>query len=72
MLTAVALIAACEIIRMALSTIQLLLLVNDASSRDDAYKAFIKSLDKSDKEVIREFLQEADEYFKKEEEGGRK
>ena len=72
MLTALALIAACEIIRMALSTIQILLLVNDASSRDDAYKAFIKSLDKNDKEIIREFLQEADEYFKKEEEGEQK
>ena len=46
MLTALALIAACEIIRMALSTIQILLLVNDAF--------------KNDKEVIGKFLQEAE------------
>ena len=64
MLIAVSVIAICSVIRIIQNGIQLHMLIRDTGARDNAYREFVKSLKKTDKQVVREFLREAEEYLK--------
>ena len=64
MLIAVSVIAICSVIRIIQNGIQLHQLIRDTGARDNAYREFVKSLKKTDKQVVREFLREAEEYLK--------
>ena len=64
MLIAISVIAICSVIRIVQNGIQLFMLIRDTSARDNAYREFVRSLKKTDKQVVREFLREAEEYLK--------
>ncbi|MBQ3394234.1 MAG: hypothetical protein IJG64_03675 [Oscillospiraceae bacterium] len=64
MTTAITVIAICSCIRIIQNGIQLFMLIRDSGARDNAYREFVKSLKKTDKQVVREFLREAEEYLK--------
>ena len=64
MLIAISVIAICSVIRIVQNGIQLYMLIRDTSARDNAYREFVKSLKKTDKQIVREFLREAEEYLK--------
>lgn len=53
-------IAIVEIIRMVQNHIQLSAIRHDTSARDNAYAEFVKSLKQSDREFVRELLEEFD------------
>lgn len=63
MLIAVSVIAVCSVIRIIQNGIQLSMLIRDTGARDNAYREFVKSLKKSDREVMREFLNELEEHM---------
>ena len=63
-MVAVSVIAICSVIRIIQNGIQLHQLIRDTGARDNAYREFVKSLKKTDKQVVREFLREAEEYLK--------
>ena len=69
MLIAISVIAICSVIRIIQNGIQLYMLIRDTSARDNAYREFVKSLKKTDKQVVREFLREAEEYLRAQEGG---
>ena len=58
MLTALMIIAACEIIRVLQYSIQLWMMVRDTDARDNAYAAFVDSLKGSDREMVKNLLEE--------------
>lgn len=64
MIVAISVIAICSVIRIVQNGIQLFMLIRDTSARDNAYREFVRSLKKTDKQVVREFLREAEEYLK--------
>ena len=51
-------IAACEVIRAVQNAIQLYMLSRDRGARENAYSEFVRSLKKSDREFVRELLEE--------------
>ena len=51
-------IAVCEIVRAIQSAIQLHMLSRDRGARENAYSEFVRSLKKSDREFVREILDE--------------
>ena len=51
-------IAACEVIRAVQNAIQLHMLSRDRGARENAYSEFVRSLKKSDREFLRELLEE--------------
>ena len=51
-------IAICEAIRAVQNLLQLWMLKRDTSARDNAYAEFVKSLKKTDKEFVRQMLEE--------------
>lgn len=58
MIIAIWIIAICELIRIAQNMIQLLAIKKDAKNKDNVYAEFIKSLRGTDKEFVREMLEE--------------
>ena len=58
MIIAIWIIAICELIRIAQNMIQLLAIKRDAKNKDNVYAEFIKSLRGTDKEFVREMLEE--------------
>lgn len=58
MKTALWIIAICEAIRAVQNLLQLWMLKRDTSARDNAYAEFVKSLKKTDKELVRQMLEE--------------
>lgn len=60
MITAIWIIAICEIIRAIQNMVQIAAIRHDARGRDNAYDEFVKSLKQSDKEFVRELLKEFD------------
>lgn len=58
MITAIWIIAVCEIIRAIQNMVQILAIRRDASARDNAYAEFVKSLKKTDKEFVKRMLEE--------------
>ena len=67
MLIAVSVIAACSIIRIIQNGIQLHMLIRDTDARNKTYREVIKSAGRTEKQIIREFLEEAEEHMKKNE-----
>ena len=65
MKTALWIIAICEIIRIVQNSLQLMTIFQGAKLRDDAYSEFVKSLKESDKQFVRNLL---DEFEKRESE----
>ena len=51
-------IAVCEIVRAIQSAIQLHMLSRDRGARENAYSEFVRSLKNSDREFVRELLDE--------------
>lgn len=60
MTIAIWIIAMVEIIRAIQNHIQLSTIRRDASARDNAYSEFVKSLKQSDREFVRQLLEEFD------------
>lgn len=58
MKTALWIIAICEAIRAVQNLLQLWMLKRDTSARDNAYAEFVKSLKQTDKEFVRQMLEE--------------
>lgn len=58
MKTAIWIIAICEVIRAAQNLLQLWMLKRDTGARDNAYAEFVKSLKQTDKEFVRQMLEE--------------
>ena len=58
MKTALWIIAICEAIRAVQNLLQLWMLKRDAGARDNAYAEFVKSLKQTDKEFVRQMLEE--------------
>ena len=69
MVTALTIIAICSVVRIIQNGIQLFMLIRDTGARDNAYREFVRSLKKTDKQVVREFLREAEDYLKAQERG---
>lgn len=58
MKTALWVIAICEAIRAVQNLLQLWMLKRDAGARDNAYAEFVKSLKQTDKDFVRQMLEE--------------
>ena len=58
MKTALWVIAICEAIRALQNLMQLWMLKRDTGARDNAYAEFVKSLKQTDKEFVRQMLEE--------------
>lgn len=58
MKTALWIIAICEAIRAVQNLLQLWMLKRDTGARDNAYAEFVKSLKQTDKEFVRQMLEE--------------
>lgn len=58
MIIAIWIIAIVEIIRMMQNMVQLLAIKRDAKNKDNVYAEFIKSLRGTDREFVREMLEE--------------
>ncbi|MBP5331190.1 MAG: hypothetical protein J6Y89_05005, partial [Lachnospiraceae bacterium] len=57
---AIWIIAVCEVIRAAQNMIQIMTIRHDTDARDNAYAEFVKSLKTSDRQFVRELLNEFD------------
>lgn len=62
MVTALWIIAVCEVIRAVQNMMQLAMIRKDSGSRDNAYEEFVKSLKQTDKEFVKRMLEEFEEY----------
>lgn len=58
MKTALWIIAICEVIRAVQNLLQLWMLKRDTGARDNAYAEFVKSLKQTDKDFVRQMLEE--------------
>ena len=58
MTVALWIIAICEVVRAAQNMIQIMTIRNDTKARDNAYAEFVKSLKVSDRQFVRELLDE--------------
>lgn len=58
MIVAIWIIAICEVIRMFQNMIQIATIKHDTKGRDNAYAEFVKSLKQTDKEFVRQMLEE--------------
>ena len=61
MTVALWIIALCEVVRAIQNTIQINMLRGDKDARDNAYSEFVKSLKKSDREWVRDMLEQFEE-----------
>ena len=60
MIYAIWIIAICEVIRAIQNMMQLAMLKHDTGARDNAYAEFVKSLNKNDRQFVKEMLEEFD------------
>lgn len=60
MTIAIWIIAICEVIRALQNMFQLKAINHDMSARDNAYAEFVKSLKKTDREFVKDLLEEFD------------
>lgn len=67
MLIVIWIIAIVEVIRALQNIIQLMAIRHDAAGRDNAYSEFIRSLKRTDKEFVREMLEEFERIAKEDE-----
>lgn len=58
MIAALWIIAVCEVIRAIQNMMQIAMVKHDTGARDNAYAEFVKSLDKTDREFVRDLLEE--------------
>ena len=58
MTVALWIIAICEAIRMVQNAMQLMMVRQDSSARDNAYAEFVKSLKVTDREFVKRMLEE--------------
>ena len=58
MIYAIWIIAICEVIRVIQNMMQLAILKHDTGARDNAYAEFVKSLNKTDREFVKDLLEE--------------
>lgn len=58
MIVAIWIIAIVEVIRMIQNMVQIAAIKHDAKGRDNAYAEFVKSLHSTDREFVREMLEE--------------
>ena len=58
MIIAIWIIAICEVIRAIQNMIQIMTIRHDTKGRDNAYAEFVKSLKYSDREFVRQMLEE--------------
>lgn len=58
MIIAIWIIAICEVIRAVQNLVQIGMLKHDSKGRDNAYAEFVKSLHGTDREFVREMLEE--------------
>lgn len=70
MVTALWIIAVCEVIRAVQNMMQLAMIRKDSGARDNAYEEFVKSLKQTDKEFVKRMLEEFEEYEDKYNERG--
>ena len=61
MITAIWIIAICEIVRAAQNAVQIMAIRHDTKGRDNAYAEFVKSLKQTDREFVQRVLKEFDE-----------
>lgn len=67
MIVAIWIIAICEVIRAIQNMVQIAAMKHDTKGRDNAYAEFIKSLKRTDKEFVREMLEEFERVAKEDE-----
>lgn len=67
MIIAIWIIAICELIRAVQNMVQIATIKHDTKGRDNAYAEFIKSLKQTDKEFVREMLEEYERLEEEEE-----
>ena len=60
MTVAVWIVAICEVVRLIQNSIQLLYLRKDDGNRENAYKEFVKSLNRTDSEFVQSMLKEVE------------
>lgn len=60
MTVALWIIAICEVIRLVQNSIQLLYLRKEDGNRENAYKEFVKSLNRTDSEFVQSMLKEVE------------
>ena len=58
MTVALWIIAICEVIRALQNMVQIMAIKHDLSQRDNAYAEFIKNIKQSDREIVRNMLEE--------------
>lgn len=58
MIVALWIIAVCEIIRAIQNMMQIAMMKHDTGARDNAYAEFVKSLNKTDREFVKDLLEE--------------
>ena len=58
MIVALWIIAVCEVIRAIQNMIQIMTIRHDTGARDNAYAEFVKSLKQTDREFVRQMLEE--------------
>lgn len=58
MIYAIWIIAVCEIIRAIQNMMQIAMVKHDTGARDNAYAEFVKSLNKTDREFVKDLLEE--------------
>ena len=58
MIIAIWIIAICEVIRAIQNMIQIMTIRHDTKGRDNAYAEFVKSLKRTDREFVRQMLEE--------------
>ena len=58
MIVALWIIAICEVIRVTQNMIQIITIRHDTGARDNAYAEFVKSLKQTDREFVRQMLEE--------------
>lgn len=60
MIVALWIIAVCEVIRAIQNMMQLAMVRKDTGARDNAYEEFVKSLKQTDREFVKQMLEEFD------------
>lgn len=58
MIYAIWIIAICEVIRAIQNMMQIVMVKHDTGARDNAYAEFVKSLNKTDREFVKDLLEE--------------
>lgn len=58
MIIAIWIIAVCEVVRAIQNAIQIRSILQDTTARDNAYAEFIKSLKSTDREFVKQMLEE--------------